>query len=139
MGEFSAFMRPAAGATAESVVVSERFLGEDGKPAPFTIHGILQEENDALIKASTRTLKGKSGRAAEKLDTALYQKRLVAACVSDPDFASAKMCESYGAVDPLDVPGKMLLAGEFAKLLDAIMRANAFDDPQALAEEAKNS
>ena len=53
-----------------------------------------------------------------------------------PDFRSAELCEAYGTKDPVQVPGKMLLAGEFGRLIDAVSKLSGFD--KSLDEEAKN-
>ena len=47
------------------------------------------------------------------------------------------MCEAYGTLDPMQVPGKMLTAGEFAALLDAISELSGFD-AETPEDEAKN-
>jgi Fe-S-cluster formation regulator IscX/YfhJ len=41
-------------------------------------------------------------------------------------------------MDPLDVPSRMLTAGEFTKLTQEIMDLNDFDDVESLEDEAKN-
>ena len=46
------------------------------------------------------------------------------------------MCKAYGVVDPLDVPGRMLYAGEYNKLMDAIMKLSHFGDD--LEDDVKN-
>ena len=57
-----------------------------------------------------------------------------------PDFRAADLCEAYGVLDPELVLGKMLLAGEFAGLSDAISELSGItDEAYAQAgEEAKN-
>ena len=53
-----------------------------------------------------------------------------------PDFHSAELCENYNTKDPVQVPGKMLLAGEFLKLITAINELSGLDEGPD--EEAKN-
>ena len=50
------------------------------------------------------------------------------------------MCEAYGVLDPMMVPGKMLLSGEYSALVGEIMKLNGFDADSLLKdeEEAKN-
>ena len=57
------------------------------------------------------------------------------------DFTDAELCKRYGTYDPLDVPTRMLTAGESAMLADAILRLNGFlnESAEGLEEEAKNS
>lgn len=136
MSRLSAFLHPAASAEQREVVISKRFVDENGKPVPFTIRAVSQEENEALTKRSkrTRTVKGVT---QEYVDAQEHARRLVVAATVEPDFSSAELCESFGVMDPLLVPGKMLLAGEYAALSRAILELSGFDGP-GLEEEAKN-
>lgn len=135
MSNLSAFLHPVQGDETQDVVVSRRFLGEDGKPAPFKIRALTQEENDRISRQSMRLVKG--GKRGEKeLDSTEYSRRIVAAATVEPDFASEAMCKAYGTMDPLEVPGKMLYAGEYKRLMDAIMELSHFTDD--LEDEAKN-
>ena len=54
MSKLSAFLHPVA-PEAKEIIISERFVGEDGKPVPFKIRPLTQEENDALVKRAKRT------------------------------------------------------------------------------------
>jgi hypothetical protein len=121
----------------KQVVISDRFVDEDGKPLAFTIKTISQDENNKFIRQSTRTQKDK-GQIYETLNKSAYQSRLIVACTAEPDFASKEMCDAYGVVDPLGVPGAMLYMGEYAKLITEIMELNGFKDADELADEAKN-
>ena len=53
-----------------------------------------------------------------------------------PDFRSEELCKAYGVMDPLEVPGRMLLAGEYERLSREILSLSGFDDD--LEEQAKN-
>ena len=135
MSALSAFLHPAVTREEKEVIISKRFLGEDGKPVPFKIRSLTQEENAAIIKAATRQKKvdgqwqGSLGANGPRLPP------IVEATVF-PDFRSAELCEKYGTKDPVQVPGKMLLAGEFGRLIDAVSKLSGFD--KSLDEEAKN-
>ena len=109
---------------------------EDGTPAPFTIRPITQVENDELVRKSTRRLK-QNGQLVETLDKTEYGRRLVVAATVEPDFSHEELCRRYGTLDPLEVPGRMLLVGEFARLSDAILKLSGLDSDAE--EEAKNS
>ncbi|MDR3564814.1 MAG: phage portal protein [Negativicutes bacterium] len=139
MSDLKAFLKPSVSVITHKIVVSTRFTDDHGKPVPFEIHSISQAENDALRKASTKT-KTDKGQRVEIFDAGQYQARLVVACTAAPDFRSPEMLKAYGAADPLDVPGKMLLAGEFVNLGAAILEICGFNEetPEALKEEAKN-
>lgn len=133
MSKISVFLHPAA-ATEKEVVISDRFKDEDGNVVPFKIKAITQEENDLISKKATKSYK-ENGQRYEYLDSVDYCRRLVVASTVDPDFRDKELCEGYGVLDPLQVPGKMLFSGEYAKLLQEIKALSGFDD---LEEEAKN-
>lgn len=133
MASLSAFLHPEIPEEQE-IIISERFK-EEGKPVPFKIRPLTQEEADRLRKQYTRKVKGEKIIDADRLTAAI----IVAATV-EPDFANTELCSAYNTMDPLQVPGKMLLAGEYMKLSDAIMRLSGMDDESEAeeAEEAKN-
>lgn len=135
MSNLSAFLNPVNSVDRQEVVVSKRFRGEDGKPVPFVIRPISQAENDDLIRKSTRHSKV-NGQWVDRLDKTEYGHRVVVAATVEPDFACEEMCKAYGTLDPLEVPGKMLLTGEYGKLSQAIMELSGLDDDPE--ETAKN-
>ena len=135
MSALSAFLHPAVTREEKEVIISKRFLGEDGKPVPFKIRSLTQEENAAIIKAATRKKKVDS-QWQDSVDANELGARTIVEATVFPDFRSAELCETYGTKDPVQVPGKMLLAGEFSRLLDAVSNLSGFD--KSLDEEAKN-
>lgn len=139
MGVLDAFLHPIAVEETKKVEVSKRFVGEDGKPVPFEIKTIPQGENSQLIKKFTRR-KLVNGSTTEIFDTTGYTNALIVECTVQPDFQDSRMCEAYGVLDPMLVPGKMLLSGEYSALVGEIMRLNGFDADSLLKdeEEAKN-
>lgn len=139
MSRLSAFLHPVQTAVEKEVLISTRFQDENGEPVPFRIRAITQEQNDALT-AKCRRVQTVGGRRQEYLDTAQLNRELVAAATVEPDFSSAEVCEAYGTKIPTQVPGRMLLAGEYDALLKAILELSGFDTGTAAAEEeeAKN-
>lgn len=147
MSNLSDFLHPVIANEEKEVIVSTRFVqhGENGKPlldgsgnpipAPFKIRALTQEENDALSKKSMKTVKDRNGTRRE-LDVQQYTRSLVVAATVEPDFSDAKLCEAYGVLDPLLVPGKMLYAGEYQKLAEAITELSRIGED--IEEEAKN-
>lgn len=135
MSNLSAFLNPASPLEKKEIVISKRFRKEDGTPAPFIIRPISQEENDELIRKSTRRARV-NGQLTEVLDSTAYGRRVVVAATVEPSFISEEMCKAYGTMDPLEVPGKMLLVGEYGKLSQAIMALSGLDDDPE--EQAKN-
>lgn len=141
MSKLSAFLHPVVVQEEKEVVISNRFQDDKGAPVPFKIRSLTQDENDRLRKLSTKVSKV-NGQKVETLNSREYSARLVVAATVEPDFSAKEMCEAYGVLDPLLVPGKMLLAGEFAKLSTEILKLSAFDDSEegeaAIEEAVKN-
>jgi len=135
MSAFSAFLHPTVTKEEKEIVISKRFVDEKGNPKPFRIRALTQEENAACNKAATRSIKV-NGMYQEKYSQPEYASRIVVAGTVEPDFTSAEVCNHFGTKDPVAVPGKMLFAGEFAKLSNAILKLSGFEEN--LDDEAKN-
>lgn len=136
MSTLSAFLKPVKTTIEKEVVISDRFVGDDGKPVPFKVRAISQEENDALVRAATKT-RNEGSQRVERLDSVEYAQRLIVAATVSPDFRAKDICEAYGVVSPLMVPGKMLLSGEYNRLMKAITELSEFDEA-AQDEAVKN-
>ena len=137
MGDIKAFLLPPVMEETKEAVITKRAKGPDGKPVPFVLRAIDQETNDRLIRRAQRTSKV-NGQTVRELDTEKYGKLLISACVIEPNFKDAELCAYYKTVDPLDVPGKMLSSGEYAKLMQENNSLNGFEDIDGLEETAKN-
>lgn len=143
MSKLYDFLNPVSTTEEREVVISKRFVqrGPDGEPIldadgnmvprPFKIRAITQQENDAIIKACKRKIKGE-----DVLDTVELSHRLVVTATLDPDFRDTELCEHFGTMNPYDVPAKMLLSGEYSKLMQEINDLSGFNDDAE--SEAKN-
>ncbi|WP_124065730.1 hypothetical protein [Clostridium sp. E02] len=138
MSALKAFLQPSVAGETKEVIVSQRFKDEKGKPVPFVIKAISQKENEKIAKMSRETVK-MNGTPVEKLNHFLYTKRLIHACVQEPDFGEQEICKYYGTEDPLEVPSQMLSIGEYNRLSEAILELNGMKDLEDKQEEAKNS
>lgn len=138
MSTLKAFLQPSVAGQTKEVIISERFKDEKGKVVPFVIQAISQEENERLARQSL-VKENVNGQRTERLNHTLYTKRLVLECVKEPDLKAKEICDYYGTIDPLDVPGKMLSIGEYGLLTNAIMSLNDIKDAQEKLDEAKNS
>lgn len=136
MSKLSAFLHPVQVSLEKEIVISDRFQDENGNPVPFKIRSITQEENENLLKKARRVRKV-NGQLQEYTDTTNYSRSMVVAATVEPDFSSKEMCDAYGVLDPNMVPVRMLLTGEYAKLLQEITELSGLGDDLA-AEEAKN-
>ena len=138
MSGLEAFLHPVSLVEEKEVVISNRFRDADGNPVPFRIKSISQEENEAISKRC-RKVRKVDGRKEEYFDGLEYNRRLIVACTAYPDFSDAQLCSAYGVMDPLMVPAKMLLGGEYAALLNAILELCGFNQMAIeQAEEVKN-
>ncbi|WP_312428293.1 phage tail assembly chaperone [Lacrimispora sp.] len=138
MSALKAFLQPPVTNVTKKVIISDRFKDDEGKPVPFVIKTITQKENENLARMS-RKVSSVKGKPVESLDNILYTKRLILACVQEPDLSDQEVCRHYGTEDPLEVPSQMLSIGEYGRLSEAIMELNGMKDPEEKLEEAKNS
>ena len=136
MINLSALLHPVTVQEEKEIVISRRFLDEDGNPAKFKIRSITQDEADALRKQSTRTVKKRDGSLERTVDDQDFNRRLIVAATLVPDFKSTELCGAYGVLDPLMVPGKMLFSGEFSNLLREILDLSGLGG--SVEDEAKN-
>lgn len=133
MSSLQAFLNPIQIENKE-VIVSNRFQ-ENGKPVPFIIRPITQEENKQLIKKFTR--RDKKGQ--ETFDRAEYISELTASAVVFPDLTNAELQKAYGVLGASSLLQKMLYVGEYAELAQAVQELSGLDtDINEDIEEAKN-
>lgn len=134
MASLSAFLNPAKAENKE-VIVSERFR-EDGKPVPFVIRPITQEENQALLKKYTKKNKN---TGEETMDRVAYNHDLAATAVVFPPLENAELQNAYGTLGAAKTLAAMLYIGEFANLFQAVQKLSGLDvDINDEIEEAKN-
>ncbi len=135
MASLQAFLHPEQTGNKE-VIVSERFK-ENGKPVPFVIRPITQQENDEIIRKHTKRNK-KTGE--ETFDRVGYVREATAAAVVEPDLENAELQKAYGVLGAAKTLSSMLYAGEFATLSEAVQELSGFDmDINDEIDEAKNS
>lgn len=136
MSSLKAFLNPIKIENKE-VIVSERFQ-EDGKPTPFIIRPVTQEENEELLRKHRKTVKkGKEER--EVFDQIGYSHELAACAVVFPDLNDTELQRAYGVLGATKLLKKMLLIGEFATLAEEIRNLSGLDeDINDDIDEAKN-
>ena len=135
------FSQPPVMGEEKKVWISRRFKGEDGKPLPFVIRVIDQETDAKLLKQATRKNRV-NGQMVQEMDADRYGKLLADACVVEPNFRDSEVCADHKTTDPLEVPGRMLTAGEYNRLVGEIRKLNELvesdEELEALEETAKN-
>lgn len=92
------------------VLVSDRFR-ENGKELPWRIRAMSQKDN----------LEIQNSRIWQEKE---YLAEVIAACVVFPDLKDAALQDSYGVLGAGRLLEKMLTAGEFAALREAVEEIN---------------
>lgn len=134
MSSLKAFLNPIRVDNKE-IIISNRFQ-EDGKPVPFIIRPVTQEESKQLIKKHTK--KDKKGN--EFFDKTEYTSELTASAVVFPDLTNAELQGAYKVLGASALLQKMLYVGEYAELALAVQELSGLDlDINEEIEEAKNS
>jgi hypothetical protein len=133
MGSLNAFLHPIQ-VESKEVVISNRFI-EDGKPVPFVVKPITQEENKYLIKKYTK----KDKKGADTFDRAEYVQAMTATAVVYPDLTNAELQKAYGVMGESALLQKMLYVGEYAVLAQAVQEISGLDNNiNEDIEEVKN-
>lgn len=140
MNNLKAFFADKAAITeTEKVVISDRFKDEEGKPIPFELRYLTEEEAAEIRKQSTKVTKGRGGMKGQEFDNEKYMAVMAARSVVFPDLKNAELQKSYGVMGDGELLKKMLLAGEFSVLYEKIGQMNGFDrDINDLKDDAKN-
>ena len=133
MSSLNAFLHPVQAENRE-VIVSNRFQ-ENGKPVPFVIRPLTQQENEEFIRKHTK--RDKKGN--EVFDRINYNRELTATAVVAPDLNNADLQKRWGTLGAPKTLAKMLYVGEFATLMQAALDLSGLDkDINEDIEEAKN-
>ena len=74
-----------------------------------------------------------------QLNAAEFGDRMIVESMVEPNLKDAEVCQYYGVMDPLDVPGIMFSPGEKKIVEDAVMDINDMKDAIKKLKEAKNS
>lgn len=120
----------------ELVEVSDRFVGEDGKPVKWEIKAIESRENDQLMRKHTKRDKKTK---QEIFDRNSYINELVASAVVFPDLRNAELQKAYGVLGNVELLQKMLLVGEFMRLSESVQKLSGLDvDDEDQVEAIKN-
>ena len=124
----------------KKIVVSDRFVDDNGKPMEWEICCISASENAKIRKSCIRSvpMPGKRGQYTQEPDTQAYQAKIAARCVVFPDLNSKELQESYGVMGAEQLVTTMLNSGEFDELVADILDHNGFADVDEMVDDAKN-
>jgi len=81
---------------------------------------------------------GKGAKRQAHIDEQKYGGNIIASASVNLNFGDPALLEKYGASDAGDCVQKALLAGEIAKITEAILDISGFGDPEEQIEEIKN-
>lgn len=117
------------------IVVSDRFVDEDGNPVAWTFRLLSAKEIDELKNAAII----KKNKSLLKVDT----KKLIVDTISEtiiyPNLKSEELQNAYGAMNISELLDKMLEGREYERFTDKLMKAQGFmDDPDVIIGDAKN-
>lgn len=124
MANLSGFLNPAYKEKTIEVIISDRFLDENGEPIPFKLKSLPQTKMKAIAKRSMKT----GQKNSNEVDAPLFIVRCIVESCIQPDFKSKDICERYDTEDPLEVPERMLLASEYEKLGRAFLDLNGIEE-----------
>lgn len=132
----SAFLNPLK-VENELVEVSDRFIGEDGKPVKWEIRAIGSKENDQLMRKHTKRDKKTK---QEIFDRTSYINDLVASAVVYPDLKNSELQQAYGVLGEVELLQKMLsVMGEFMRLSESVQKLSGLDvEDEDQVEAIKN-
>lgn len=142
MSNFSMFLAEnAKPVETVKLVVSNRFVDEEGKPIEWEIRPVSSEKDEAIRRDCTKKVPvaGKRGQFTQEIDTDKYIAKLCVACVTFPNLNEAELQDSYGVNDGEHLMKAMLLSGEYTDLKTKVMEINGYDmSMEELVDEAKN-
>jgi hypothetical protein len=92
----------------------------------------------AKLQEQATHYSGKGTKRQAVLDEQKFGSSLIAASSKSLNFGDAKLLEKYGASDAGDCIQKALLAGEIAKITQAVMEISGFTDMDDQVDEIKN-
>ena len=121
-------------------VVSERFIGEDGKPVEWELRPLTGKEIDAITRKHTRLVQvpGKRGQYQQELDGGKCAAEMTVACTVFPNLHDRELQDSYGAMGAEELLQMMLLSGEYMRYQRLVQELNQIVSFDEQMQEAKN-
>lgn len=139
MSQFSMFMRQNKKQKENAFYAPTASLcNEKGEPLQWELRHITSKENEELRDSCT--VSEKEGKATvQRLKTAEYIAKVVAASVVKPDLYNAQLQDSYGVKTPTDLLYALVDdPGEYGRLAAFVQKLQGFESMEEKAEQAKN-
>lgn len=127
MSNLSAFMNPLYTEKTAEIIVSDRFVNENGEPVPFVVKSLSHKDFESIRKLSYKEVMI-NGKKNQVVDNDLFFARLIVESCIDPDFHNKELCNRWGCEEAISCPPNMLLEGEIQKLGKAILSLNGIDE-----------
>jgi hypothetical protein len=139
--DMSFFMQGKAKTVEEKeVIVSNRYIDDEGKIIPFVLKPIETERIKEIENECTEPVFEKGRKVGERLNTERFMTKVGIESTVYPNFKDKDLLKSYNVVDPVDLVPKILsIGGEFTLWIKEIAKINGLDDDfEEMVEEAKN-
>lgn len=112
---------------------------DEGKPILWEIKPLTTARCEEIKQDCIRVTTGENGVARERLDTARYMEKLLAASVVSPNLLSAELQDSYGVYTPEELLKAIIdNPGEYAAFGDFVYSLMGFKTFKERVAEAKN-
>lgn len=134
MSKFKAFMNGENKIKTQQIVVSDRFLDDDGNAVPFVIRNLTSRE----LKSCRENATVKDELGISSLDNEKFELEIIKMGVVSPDLKDTELQDYYGVVGEVELLEEMLNAGEFMILTKALNELNNFNGIASKVEKAKN-
>lgn len=124
MSNLNAFLKPAYIEKTIEIDLGDRFVNPDtGEHEKIIMKTLTQERIQEIARLSTRTKKI-NGREVQDLDAAENMNRCLVESIVFPDLKNRDLCLANGTEDPVKLPPKLFLFGEYTQLTQAFAKLN---------------
>lgn len=118
---------------------SSAITDEVGQPVLWELRHLTTAKCEEIKRECIHQSEGKNGIIRERLDTAEYMDKLLAASVVEPNLLNAQLQDSYGAFTPCELLKAMLdNPSEYAAFADFVYSMLGFTPFKDKVEQAKN-
>lgn len=142
MSDFTRFMKQNKKKKENATYAATKSLvDEKGNPLVWTLKPITTSENDNIRDDCTYDVqvKGKPNVFRQKVNTSLYQAKMICASVVEPNLYDKDLQDSYGVASPEDLLKELVDdPGEYTDLFMFVQQLNGFSTMDEMVEEAKN-
>lgn len=139
MSQFSMFMRQNKKPKKNAFYAATSSLcDETGSPLQWELRHITSKENEEL-RDSCMAEKTEGKNRVQRLKTAEYIAKVIAASVVKPDLYNAELQDSYGVKNPVELLYALVDdPGEYGRLAAFVQQLQGFETIEEKAEQAKN-